>query len=189
MLINLVTAAASYPVTTAEAKAQLRVDADDEIVLINSLIATATSVVEKMSGRSLVTQTWDLAINRASGGVALLKTPVQSITSISYFDGDNSAQTATVSDFYLFNDEFGAWVEPKPDVDWPSTYNRPDALTIRFVSGQPANAVPVEYKQAILMLVSHWFEMREPVSEKMMREIPFAVSSLINLDKVGWISA
>lgn len=189
-LLNRTSAPATQPVTLSEAKAQLRVDGVDDDAYILSLIATATADVEEMTDRPLITQTWALSLKHPHYRVYLPKTPVQSIDSITYFDRDEVSQTATVADFHLFSDIYRAWVEPKDDKDWPDVFNRPDALTITFIAGYgAAAAVPVEVKHAILMLVSHWYEQRVAVSEKLMREVPFSVSSLVGLHKRGWIGA
>lgn len=189
-LLNRTSDPATEPVSLSEAKAQLRVDHSDEDTYISALISTATAAVEEMTGRALITQTWTLAMNGAVDRVYLPKTPVQSIDSIDYYDRDESSQTATVANFHLFSDIHRAWVEPKDGYDWPDVFDRPDSLTITFVAGYgAADAVPVEIGHAIKMLISHWYEQRVTVSEKLMREVPFAVSSLVGLHKRGWLGA
>lgn len=189
-LLNRTSAPASEPVSLTEAKAQLRVDHSDEDTYISALISTATAAVEEMTGRALITQTWSLSMNGAVDRVYLPKTPVQSIDSITYYDRDEASQTATVGNFHLFGDIYRAWVEPKDDQDWPDVFDRPDSLTISFVAGYgAASDVPVEVVLAIKLLLSHWYEHRVPVSDRLMREVPFAVSSLVNLHRRGWIGS
>lgn len=180
----------SSPVTLIEAKAQLNVLHGDDDAYISALILSATAAIEEMTGRPLITQTWALSVKHPHYRVYLPKTPVQSIDSITYFDRDEVQQTATVADFHLFNDIYRAWVEPKDDKDWPDVFNRPDALTISFIAGYGVSAdVPVEIRHSILLLLSHWYEQRVPVSDKPMQEMPLAVSSLVSLHRRGWVSA
>lgn len=190
-LLNRTADPVTEPVDLSEAKAQLRVDHDDEDTYISALVSTATAAVEEMTGRALITQTWSLSQNGAVDRVYLPKTPVQSIDEITYFDRSETEQTADVADFHLFSDIYRAWVEPKDDKDWPDVFDRPDSLTISFIAGYGDDAVdlPVEIVHAIKMLLSHWYEQRVPVSDRLMREVPFSVSSLIGLHKRGWIGA
>ena len=45
---------------------------------------------------------------------------------------------------------------------WPSLYPRDDAVQIEYVAGYGAAAsVPQVFKQAILLLVGHWYANRE----------------------------
>ncbi|MHA7852202.1 head-tail connector protein [Roseovarius sp.] len=189
-LLNRTVAPASAPVSLREAKAQLRVDHSDEDEYISALIAAAAASVEEMTGQALLTQTWTLAQRYPQVRIYLPKTPVQSLTSIAYYDRDETLQTEDVADYHLFKDIYRAWVEPIESKDWPDVFDRADALTITFVAGYgAATAVPVELRHAILMLVSHWYEERRIVTEKAMREIPFAVEHLVGLHKRGWVGA
>ncbi len=189
-LLNRTSAPASQPVTSDEAKAQLRVDFVDDDAYIDALVSRATAMVEEMSGRALITQTWELALRYPRHRVYLPITPVQSISEIRYYDRDEVEQTATVGDFHLFKDIYRAWVEPKDDKDWPDVFGRTDALTIQFVAGYgAASAVPVEIKHAILMLLTHWYEERRAVTDSAMSEVPYSVQSLVGLHRSGWVGA
>lgn len=191
-LLNRTTAAASFPVTLDEAKAHLRVDLTDEDPLIDGLIASATATVEEMSGRPLIAQTWDLSMNGASGEVVLPMTPVQSLGAITYYDADEAPQTADVADFHLFRDLQRAWVEPKTGKAWPDVFSRPDGLTISFIAGYgtAAEDVPVEIRQAILVVIAHWYENRGLVKwGTLSRPIELTVNALIGLHRRGWVGA
>lgn len=184
--LSLNTAAALPPVTQAEAKAHLRVDGTDEDDLIDALVLAATSAVEEATGRALVTQTWDYAVSQPSGKVMLPLHPVASVSTLAYYDTDDNSQTLTVSDYYLFKGPDKAWLEPKDNVDWPEMKDRADALTVTFTAGQAVASVPQALKQAILLLVAHWFENREAVGDT--SELPLAYDYLISQHKLGWVA-
>ena len=59
-------APAKEPVTLAQAKSHLRIEDDvtDDDVLIEDIIKQATDYVEKVTGLSLITQTWKLVLDR-----------------------------------------------------------------------------------------------------------------------------
>lgn len=186
MLLNRTVAPTDEIVSLDDAKDHLRVDADTDAYYIEMLIKAATSAIEEMTGRAVMPQTWAMSIDGASGQVFLPKSPVQSVSSIKYFDRDGAAQTATVSDFHLFKDEDKAWLEPKTGFSWPATISRADALTIAFVAGY--STVPPALKGAALMMIAHWYEHREAVGESM-SELPLALQTLVSFHRTGWIAA
>jgi uncharacterized phiE125 gp8 family phage protein len=60
-----------------------------------------------------------------------------------------------------------------------------NGVEIQVVVGYGAeDAVPQEYKQAILLLLGHWYENREQVTVgEVAREIPMGVEALLWLDR------
>ena len=70
-----------------------------------------------------------------------------------------------------------SYITPAYGVDWPTVRNIPQAIRVRFVAGY--DSVPEPLKQAIAMLVTHWYENREPVG-KAMDNIPMTVEALIS---------
>lgn len=182
------------PVALADAKLDLRVDQADEDTLIDSLIAAATDYLEAPNGainKAFTTQTWTLSVKCPDRNyrIWLPVTPVQSITSISYYDADNVQQTLTVSDFYFHGDEDWAYIEPKQGVTWPATYDRLDAITVEFVAGFGASAddVPQTIRQCVRLLVGHWYQNRSAVEVgTITSELPVAVDALISLNRKGW---
>lgn len=98
MPLQLVTPPAGEPVSLAEAKQHLRVDGDDDDLLIGSLIAAARQAAETQTGRQLITARWKLVLDAFPGplmqspsgasftlpghAILLAKCPVQSVVSI-----------------------------------------------------------------------------------------------------------
>lgn len=183
------------PVALADAKLDLRVDQADEDTLIDSLIAAATDYLEAPNGainKAFTTQTWTLSVKCPDRHyrIWLPVTPVQSISSITYYDADNVQQTLTVSDFYFHGEEDWAYIEPKQGVTWPATYDRLDAITVEFVAGFGATAddVPQTIRQCVRLLVGHWYTHRTAVvSGVSVDELPMAAQSLISMNRKGWV--
>jgi uncharacterized phiE125 gp8 family phage protein len=173
------------PVTWPEADVHLRLDGDTtEQAFVESLIAAAAAHLDGWSGvlgRALVTQSWrqDFA---GFGCLRLPLAPVSSITSVTYYDGDNAQQTLATSVYQLLTDARGPLVDLKPDQDWPATYTRPEAVSVTYVAGYGAAAdVPAAIRAAILLLVGHWYENREAsVVGVSVAELPLAVDRLLN---------
>lgn len=179
------------PVTVASCKLDLKIqhNADDE--LLEDYISAACALVGGKSGivgKVLTAETWELKLRAASSCIVLPLSPVQSITSINYFDSENAAQSLDVDDFALYGDEDSAFIEPKTGVNWPTVFNRRDAITIRFVAGFGAPAdVPKNITRAIRLIVAHWYENRTAVLVGVTaQELPLAVESLLGISRKGW---
>lgn len=186
---------ADTPITLTEAKDHLRVQHSAEDTLIGSLVDAVVSFFDAPNGvigKALYTQTWELSVRSADSKsrIELPVTPVQSVSTISYYDGDNTQQTLTVDDFYLHTNEDWAYLTPKTGVSWPTTYNRLDAITVTFVAGYgEAAEIPQGIKQAMLLLLTHWYENRSAtIVGTSAQEMPLAVQSLVNLHRKGWVA-
>ena len=183
MLVPVRTAApASTPVTLAQAKLHCRVDHDNEDTLITALIAAATDHLDGFTGilgRALITQTWRQDFGGFSSALRLPLRPVASISSVTYYDGGNAQQTLSPSVYGLFTDERGAHVALKPDQVWPGTFSRSDAVSVTFIAGVADASVPQPIKQAMLLMIGHWYAGREAVAAGDMRSVPMAVDALL----------
>lgn len=180
-------------ISLTEAKEQLIISHGEDDSFLLGLVAAASRTVEEMCGRALMTQTWRQELRGAAArdDVQLRRTPVQSITSIEYYDRENALQTATVGDFRLYGDADNAFVRPETGQSWPALYPRPDALRISYVAGYGDSPleVPAELRTAALMLVAHWYERREAVTEAVsVAETPFGVRELVGLYRTGWVA-
>lgn len=185
MLLTRVSAAAA-PVELSQALEHLR-QPEDALGYVQALLAAATSLIGEKSGRTLGSETWDMAVSSASGDILLPKSPVQSITSISYYDAAGAVQTATVGNFHLFKDADTAILRPKDGYSWPSLQSREDAMTIRFVAGY--STIPGELRLASLLMLGHLFDNRSAVDARGMVELPLGVDALVAVHRLGWIAA
>ena len=185
------TAPAEEPVSLAEMKLHLRVDHTEEDALIASLITAAREQCELESRRTFCTTTLEQRLEGWpwSGGFALLRGPVQSITAISYTDEDGNAGTVDSGDYVLYTETDPATVVLAPDAEWPTVDLMPGhSVAIRYVAGYgTAGAVPQRYKAAIKLLAAHWYENREPVIVGTVAVmLPMAVRALLDTDRGGW---
>jgi uncharacterized phiE125 gp8 family phage protein len=192
MLLKRTIAADEPPVSVAEVKSDLRIEHSEDDATIAALIAAATAMTgapDGITGKALTTETWTLSVPRADscGRIFLPITPVQSITSIAYYDADNAVQTLSVSDFYLFANEDTALIEKK-DGSWPAVYDRRDAVTVTFVAGfGDAESVPANIRHAIRLMAAHWYEHRLAVSDRPMTEVPMGAAMLLGASRKGWV--
>lgn len=191
MPLTLVTAPASEPVSVAEARLHLRTEDDGEDGLVAALISAARHHAEEFTGRALVTQTWDLTRDAfpcdGADYIRLGKGRVQSVASVTYLDEAGESQTWDSSNYAVDTASEPGRLALAPDVFWPSTQSgRINAVTVRFVAGYgAAAAVPAAIKQAILLLVGHWYVNREAVvTGTIASDIPFAADMLLRQYRV-----
>lgn len=186
-----VTGSPASLVTLAEAKDHLEIDHSDKDTYITSLVAAASQMIdgaEGMVGKPVGQQTVTYSIKDApSNDIYLPIFPVKSITSISYIDTDGNSQSIGTSDFRLIGNEDYAVIETVDGYEWPSVFDRQDAITFTLLCG--FDVVPDALKHACLMLVAHWFENREAAGEQSIRGIDFAVDALVNRYRKGWVAA
>jgi uncharacterized phiE125 gp8 family phage protein len=186
MILRRIGSAATPPVTLAEAKAHLRVTDTAENDLITALVAAACAAVGEESGRTLATETWEIADHGFDGLVKLPKSPVLALTSVKYYV-DDTLTTATLADYRLYLADDYTHVGPVELASWPISQTRPDGTVIRFTAGY--SSLPVVLKHAVLLTVGHWFANREAVTVGAMSELPRAAEHLISLERLGWAGA
>lgn len=179
--LKLATAPTMEPVSLALLKLHLRLDGDDEDALLVQYIRTARRMVEHHLRRSLLTTTWDYALDYTETKIIELpRPPLQSVTAI-YVTDDDGTETTVDSDWYTVDtrSEPGR-VFLNTEYVWP--FHRELAgFRIRFVAGWASeDEVPVEIGQAILKIASEMYMNRE------LQEIPKTIGSLIQPYKVYW---
>lgn len=163
---TLITPAAVEPVTLTEAIDWMRIDGTVEDALIDPLIPAARRWAEGYARRALITQTWDMMLDRFPARDILVPLPpLQSVTSIDYIDTAGASQLLAASEYQTDIVSEPGRIAPSVDaVTWPATQiGALNAVTIRFTAGYgiAAQSVPEPIRQGMLMLIAHMFERRE----------------------------
>jgi uncharacterized phiE125 gp8 family phage protein len=171
----------SEPVTRNEAKAHCRIDLNDDDALVDGLIKAAREWCENRIGQQFMPATWRLKLDRfPSWTIELPRPPLTAVSSVVYLDTAGASQTLSSSLYRVDTDSMPGRLTPAYSQLWPVTYSVTSAVTITYTAGYAsASAVPQSIKQAILLLVGHWYENREATSDANLREIPQAVESLL----------
>lgn len=184
MALALTSPPAVEPVSVAEAKDHLRVDQDHEDALIASLILTSRLHIETALGLALIDQAWQWTFDtwpKRMRTVTLPLRPVSAITEIATRD-EADAVTVMAADAYELD---GNHVPPrlirKAD-QWPAPGKMHGGIEISFIAGFGASAddVPQPIRHALMLLVAHWYEHRDPIEIGSERAaVPGAVSTLL----------
>jgi uncharacterized phiE125 gp8 family phage protein len=160
--------------------------------LLSVLITAAREYCEGYTGRALATQTIEAYLDEFPCGdcIELPRPPLQSVTSVKYTDSAGTETTMTVTTQYLVDadSDVGRIVLPY-GVSWPSFTEYPvNPIKIKYVCGYYAsNLIPKSIKQAMLLLIGHWYANREAVlTGSISKEIEFAVKALLSMYRVRW---
>ncbi len=145
---------------------------------MSALISVARTNLETELRRAFISQRWTLLLDRWPGSDVMIPlAPAQSIDEVRVsgitLDANSYASECRREPALLYG---------KTGMIWPIPVKPVAGIEIDFTAGFGAAAddVPAPIRQAILMLVSHWFETREPVAiGTPALEMPFTVSQMI----------
>lgn len=146
------------PVLLAEAKAHLRIDGDDENDLIGALIVAARVAVETEIRRVLIAQSWRAILEEwPADGVTLPIVPALSVEVVRAIDASGAATELSGDDYEFDPADFSVTLDP---VAGAARYE------IDFTAGYGSSGVdvPQPLRQAIRLLVTHWYEHRSAVT-------------------------
>lgn len=184
MRLTLTTGPAAEPLSLDEAKAHLRVDGTEEDGLISSLITTSRLHVEAALGLALIVQTWRWQADRwpdaGDGVIELGVRPVLTVDAVSVTGADGMAAVLDPATYSV--DIAGGVARLAALADWPAPGARLGGAIIDFTAGygSAASDVPAPLRQALKLLVAHWYEVREPVYVgTMAARVPDTVSDLL----------
>ena len=153
-------------ITTALAKASLRVDISDDDSLIDRNVRAARRHVEINTGRSFAQHTYRADFANFNDKIVLPHRPIQSITSIQYYNTDSpEALTTLASNVYSL---YANTIYRRYGMDWPTSWAiRPDAVQITYVTGYLDNAsprastMPEDIEDAMYLIIGDLYENRE----------------------------
>jgi uncharacterized phiE125 gp8 family phage protein len=157
----LLSGPALEPLTLDEAKAFLRVETADDDLTIAALIAGSRIYVETQTRRALITQSWRLSRDAwpADGRIHLWPSPLQAIVAARVYAFDGSTLDVDVQAFVVDKAAsliaFAPWALPQP-----GRVAAGIELDVTVGYGDAATDVPEPLRQAIRLLVAHWYENR-----------------------------
>lgn len=167
MAYKIITAATTEPITLAEARSHLRIEAfgsplahpDDAQIAM--MITSAREWCEQYTSRAFAVQTIEMAMDIFPDAIELPLVPTNSITSVTYSDTANATQTLS-NTVYLLDD----YSKPNKlaltlNSVWPSTSEVTNNIKVRMVVGNTSVTIPSPIKSAILLLIGSLYENRQ----------------------------
>jgi uncharacterized phiE125 gp8 family phage protein len=163
---------ASEPVTSAEVKAQTRIDGTDSDTWITRAITAARILIEQFTGSKIITQT---VVMKASDWCDLYDlpiAPIASVSSITYLDADGNSQTLSTDIYEAVLVGLETQIRLKINQSWPAIRYCSDAITVTAIAGAASASEVV--KQAILVTIAAWYDDRTTTA------LPEAATNLLS---------
>lgn len=190
MSAHRLTTYATIPVLTAgEIRHYRRIDDGVDDSELDTLITRSTRWCENYCQRAFITQTWTLTLDgfgdctyMNNGMIYVPRPPLIGVSSIAYLDTAGTSQTWSSSLYRVDATSEPGRIEPAYGQTYPTTRGVTGDVTITHTCGYgaAASAVPGDIKQAIVLLVGHWYENREAVLVgTISKQVEFSVESLL----------
>lgn len=195
-MILILTAPTALPVTVAQAKAHLRIDASDEDDVVERYLRAAIGFVQTKASVVLAPTTLQQRFDYWPGLVKLARGPVRDVREVAYLDEDGAEQEVAEASWMWEPTDEGADFWLVSDFDRPSLQeDRRGTVRITFDAGfddpndtgsgdDPSLTLPDELVQAVLLMTGHFFENREAVSAVALHTVELAVDALIHSTRV-----
>ena len=170
MAWKVTTAPATEVWTLSEVKNYLKVDTSVDDTLITTLLQSAREVAERYLNQALITQTITEKLDRLSNPTIYLSvSPVMSVSSFQYADSQNTTQTYNASNYIVDTFDKPARLSLAYGKTWPTLYGNINDVTITYTAGYGSTAasVPMQIRQAILMMIADSYDNREDYVKKL----------------------
>ena len=181
------TAAVNPVFTTAQAKTFLKVDVSDDDTLIDNLIAAATESCQIYTNQYFIDTVVTQYCDSWEEFYSLYKSPVDSITSVKYYDSDDSLQTLSSSNYILDATSKPARIGISVDGSLPNLSSRINAVEVKYTVGYgtASTDVPEGIRTAIILTVGNWYENRQSViTGRTATELPLSSQYLLDQYKI-----
>jgi uncharacterized phiE125 gp8 family phage protein len=184
---TLITPPAAEPVALADVKQHARIDTTADDSLVTDLITGARQWAEQYTGRAIITQTWQMALDLWPGAVEqwwdgvrqgpvtgldsvsfvrLPRPPLQSVTSVQYFDNTDTGTVWDSGNYFVDTVRAPGRIALRLGATWPVPSRLTNGIVITYTAGygNDGTSVPEPIKSAIRQLVTHWYEHRGEAS-------------------------
>ena len=166
--------------------------ANTEDGLIQGMIVAAREWCETFTRRAFITQSWKQYLDAWPCGdeILLYFGRLQTVASIKYKDVAGVQATLDPSTYIVDSDSEPGRIVLAYGKSWPSGMLYPvNPIEVEFTCGYGATAasVPQSIRNAMLLLVGHWYNNREAVIVgQVSKEIEFTVSALLWPHRIFW---
>lgn len=190
-----VTAAAAYPVSTEEAVAHLNAQGVGDDTMIDALIAAATEWAEEFTNRAFITRTYKAFLDAwpvdprgyEKTYLTLPRSPLQSVTHVKTYTDADAATTFSSANYFTDTNSLGGRIVLRSTASWTEPTRVANGIEVQWVAGYGATSasVPAPVRQAILLLIGHWYASREAVViGQTVEDTPMGVDALLGAYKV-----
>ncbi|MEP0519663.1 MAG: head-tail connector protein [Hyphomicrobiales bacterium] len=180
MSVTLMAPPALEPVSLVQMKQHLRVEHASEDTLISAYITSARLHVEALLAKLLISQNWHLNFDRLPTGkiVYLPLAPLLSLNSVSFYTEQSGPNPIPPVDYAIdlnsVRPRFSLHLE-RQNLRTFGAYE----LDVTVGYGPAAEDVPGDIRQALILLVAHWYENREAATPLAREHIPHGVRAIL----------
>ena len=179
MSMTDITAPPIEPISLAGAKEFLRVDHDHEDALITDMIRAARERIEAMARTSLITRRRAYTSSRLCTATLFINhSPIRFIHKVSVIDANDNAQEVPLSELSINRRASPVSIRAKSRALLSDYAVDPVAVVVELDAGYgtETHAVPMQLRQAVLLLLAQHYEHRDAV---LMRPVPMLVDALL----------
>jgi len=169
------------PVSLSEAKDFLRILADDEDELLETLLTAARLMIEAGSGRLLIAQRWRIVIDAwpPSGAIRLPLSPVLALVDARVHRAGAPAEPVPLAALSLVPGSDPPAIAIADGVQSPGRARYGIEIDLFAGFGETRDTVPAPLRQAVLRLACRWFEHRGDVVSRDAARLPAEIAALI----------
>lgn len=180
--IETITPPTTTSVSLDSVKSHLKIVHDAEDDLLAEWLQAADDLFVRHTGYVLLTSTYRLRLDSwpRDGIIYIPRHPVTAVSAVQYLDVNSTWQTISTNDYSVDLASaparviFGSTATPGWGYQWPVLHPRiRPVVRVQFVAGHAtADATPALVRQAVRLLVGHWWSYRESHTTDDLKETP-----------------
>lgn len=185
--LQLSTGPTIEPVSVDDVREHLYIDHNDDDAQLEAFITAARLWAEGYTGRQFNTATYVWNFDEwPDDTIVLPKPPLQSVTSVKYYDTSNTQQTLGTTLYDVATNTPHGEIRLGYQDTWPTLRGHRDDIEVTFVAGYGDDAadVPQTIRNAIMMLVGTMYENREETTTAQVRVVPMGARALLDIERI-----
>jgi len=189
MTLRIITPPAVEPVTVAEVTTWARIDNQASDSILSMLITAARRLAERRTGRALITQTWEQVLDAFPiDALRLGMMPIQSVTSLQYYDSSYALQTVDSQNYVLDANTQPGWLLLALNAAWPTAGDVANSVIARFVAGYGASGsdVPSDIRMWISSQVAAAYDNPYGLMDGKAADLQF-IDAALDSYRVNWL--
>jgi len=158
--------------------------------MLSILITAARRLAERRTGRAFITQTWEQVLDAfpTENWFRLGMMPIQSMTSLQYYDSSYSLQTVDSGNYVLDADTQPGWLLLALNASWPTAGDVANSVIARFVAGYGLSGsdVPSDIRMWISAQVAAAYNNPSGLVDGRAADLPF-IDAALDSYRVSWL--
>lgn len=183
MYIKVLSTSNVQVLTESEVRSYLKIDNDDESDIINLIINSSIDFTEQFLRRTIKQKTLLVSLDSFPvNEIKLPYSPVVSISSVKYYDDNNTLNTINSSEYIFVQNKLPCEIVLRSPYTWPVPGDRSSAVEIEYIAGlSDIKLLHPTIKQGLLLLCSHFYNNRDIVLQNIsVQNVPLSYNYLLS---------